>query len=472
MLDQLRPYWDQAVRFAGQAADWAAFQASRMPAYWVQLRDYWDGLAPNTQDALLTAGLLAPALLLGLILIAGFRPFPLVGAMLWRFRLTNVMFVALIAVSVGIGVGLIAQERGLRAGTARAADKFDLVLAAPGSEMTMLLAAVYLQPADVPLLDGKIYEEVASDARVRIAAPIAFGDSVDGAPVVGTTPRFVEYLAGTLAEGRVFADEAEAVVGASVPLAVGDEFEPAHGMGPEADEHAHEEEHFHVVGRMAPTGSPWDRAVMVPIEAVWHVHGLSDGHAEGWDGTVGEPFDAAAFPGTPAIIVRANQLWANYALRDAFTRDDVMAFFPGAVLAQLYSLLGDVRQVMSLLAVVTQVLVAAGVLTGLVILTRLYAQRLALLRALGAPVRFVLAVVWSYAASLIALGALAGLAVGYGATALLSRMVTEKTDILVTATLGWPEVHLVAAFVSLAMLLALLPGLAALPRNVVGALRG
>ena len=57
-------------------------------------------------------------------------------------------------------------------------------------------------------------------------------------------------------------------------------------------------------------------------------------------------------------------------------------FFPGAVLAQLHALLGDVRQVMSLLAIVTQVLVAAGVLTGLVILTRLYAQRLALLRAL------------------------------------------------------------------------------------------
>ncbi len=436
------------------------------------LRDAWDGLSPMVQDAIVAGALLLPALVLGAILVAGFRPGALVGAMLWRFRLTNLMFVALIAISVGIGVGLIAQERGLRAGTARAADKFDLVLAAPGSEMTMLLAAVYLQPSDVPLLSGEVYEEVASDPRVAIAAPIAFGDSVHGAPVVGTTPRFVEHLAGPLSEGRVFADEDEAVVGASVRLAVGEEFEPAHGTGEAADEHAHEEEHFHVVGRMTPTGSPWDRAVLVPVEAVWHVHGLANGHGADWDGTVGEPFDAASFPGTPAIIVRADEMWANYALRSDFTRDDVMAFFPGAVLAQLHSLLGDVRQVMSLLAIVTQGLVAAGVLTGLVILTRLYAQRLALLRALGAPVRFVLAVVWSYAAVLIAAGALAGLAVGYGATAALSRIVTARTDILVTATLGWREVHLVAAFVTLAAVLALLPGLAALPRNVVRALRG
>ena len=441
-------------------------------AQYDRLRLGWESLAPGTQDALFTVGLLLPALLLGLALTAGFRPASLVGAMLWRFRLTNLMFVALIAISVGIGVGLIAQERGLRAGTARAADKFDLVLAAPGSEMTMLLAAVYLQPADVPLLSGEVYAQVAADPRVVVAAPIAFGDSVHGAPVVGTTPRFVDHLGGALAEGRVFADETEAVVGAHVPLAVGDAFEPAHGHGPAADEHAHEGADFHVVGRMAPTGSPWDRAVLVPVEAVWHVHGLASGHGAGWDGAVGEPFDAASFPGTPAIIVRADEMWANYALRSDFTRADVMAFFPGAVLAQLHALLGDVRQVMSLLAIVTQVLVAAGVLTGLVILTRLYAQRLALLRALGAPVRFVLAVVWSYAAVLISVGAVAGLGVGYGATLILSRVLTARTDILVTAALGWREVHLVAAFVTVAVVLALLPGLAASPRSVVRALRG
>ncbi len=80
-----------------------------------------------------------------------------------------------------------------------------------------------------------------------------------------------------------------------------------------------------------------------------------------------------------------------------------MAFFPGAVLAQLHALMGDIRQIMSVMAVLTQVLVTAGVLTGLIALARLFARRLALLRALGAPGRFVFAVVWSYAATLIVL---------------------------------------------------------------------
>ncbi len=436
------------------------------------LLDQWEALPPLAQDGALLAILLVPAIAIGLVTLWGYRPFALVGAMLWRFRVTNLLFVLLIACSVGIGVGLIAQERGLRQGTAHAAEKFDLIVAAPGSEVTMMLAAVYLQPTDAPLLSAAVYEEVANDPRVSIAAPIAFGDSVDGAPVVGTSPQFVGYLSGALAEGRVFAAEREAVVGSRVDLAVGEHFEPAHGVGDAADEHAHEEAEFHIVGRMAPTGSPWDRAVLVPVEAVWEVHGLAPGHGPDWDGTVGPPYESAYFPGTPAILVRAEELWANYALRSEYTREDAMAFFPGAVLAQLHGLLGDVRQVMSLMAIVTEVLVTAGVLTGLVVLTRLYGQRLALLRALGAPGRFVFAVVWSYAAVLIATGALLGLALGIGASAALSQVVSARTDIAIEATLGWPELHLVAAFVSLTIVLAMIPAGAALTREVIADLRG
>ncbi|WP_108658246.1 FtsX-like permease family protein [Acuticoccus kandeliae] len=436
------------------------------------LRLFWDGLTPLQQDAGLTAALLAPALIIGLVVVAGYRPFGLVRAMLWRFRWTNLLFALLVASSVGIGVGLIAQERGLRQGTARAAEKFDLIVAAPGSEVTMLLAAVYLQPADVPLVDGAVYDEIARNPRVSIAAPIAFGDSFDGMPVVGTTPQFATHLGDALAEGRMFASVDEAIVGADAPLAVGASFSPAHGHGDAAEEEAHADAHYTVVGRMAATGSPWDRAILVPIEAVWLVHGLAPGHGPDWAGEVGPPFAPDTFPGTPAILVRADELWANYALRSEFNRGDVMAFFPGAVLAQLHSLLGDVRQAMSILAIITQVLVAAGALTGFLVLTRLYAQRLALLRALGAPARFAFAVVWCYAAALIAAGAVLGLALGYGATALLSRIVTARTEILVTASLGWPEIHLVAGFVSLTIVLAILPALASLSRDVVRDLRG
>lgn len=433
--------------------------------------DIWQDLSPMLQDSLLLFALLAPAVLVGALVTYGYRPFALVRSLLWRYLWTNLVFIGLIAVSVGLGVGLTAQERGLRQGTARAADKFDLIVSAPGSEITMLFAAVYLQPSDVPLLDGATYDKISSNENVGLAAPIAYGDSFMSFPVIGTTPQFVEHLSGALAEGHMFTRVGQAVAGAAVDLALAAKFTPAHGVGAEAEDGAHAGAETVIVGKMAPTGSPWDKAILVPVEAVWEIHGLANGHAPERKDQLGPPFDPAYFPGTPAVMVHADALWANYALKSEFTTDRTMAFFPGAVLSRLHSLMGDVRQIMSLMAVVTQVLVTAGVLTGLVVLTRLFSRRLALLRAIGAPGRFVFAVVWSYAATLIAGGALLGLGAGYLATGIISREISRRTDILVQAGLGWPEFHLIAGFVSLTLLLALVPAFLALNRPVIADLR-
>ena len=190
------------------------------------------------------------------------------------------------------------------------------------------------------------------------------------------------------------------------------------------------------------------------------------------DAGLTERFDAEYFPGTPAVIVRSEALWANYALQSAFTRDrETMAFFPGAVLANLYRVMGDIREAMSLMALVTQVLVAASVLLGLFILTRLFQRQVALLRALGAPARFVFAVIWCYAAALVAAGAALGLAFGFLAAGVLSQIVTARTDIAVSVSLSWTEVHLVVAFLSVTTLLSLFPASLVLRSSIVDSLR-
>lgn len=421
------------------------------------------------QDAAVALALLLPGLLAGGLVLRGFAPWPLVRALLRRHRGAALTFVALIAVSVALGVGLVAQERALREGSARAAAPFDVILGAPGSELTLTLAAVYLQPADVPLLTGALMAEVAADPEVELAAPIAFGDSAGGDPVVGTIAPLLDRLGG-LAEGRAFAAHEEAVVGALSPWGLGDRIEPAHGQGEGAEAHAHGDLGYAVVGRLAPTGSPWDRAVLVPIESVWEVHGLPTGHPPGSE-ALGPPFDAAAMPGVPALLVVPRELWGAYALKTRYTRPDLMAVFPGTVVAQVHGLLREVREAMSLMALLTQGLVAASVLTGLALLVRLFARGLALLRALGAPRRFVLAVVWGFAAALLAAGALLGLALGWLAAAVLSRLVTARTGVLVEAEVGWAEAQLVAAFASLALLLALAPALLASRRPPLRDLR-
>ncbi|MDO5646614.1 FtsX-like permease family protein [Paracoccus sp. (in: a-proteobacteria)] len=434
------------------------------------MTDWWRGLSATSQDALILLAILLPALMLGVLVCRGFSLRVLLRGLLLRYLWTNAAFVVLVALSVGLGVGLIAQERGLRQASARIAEKFDLIIAAPGDEVSMLMATVYLQPTAAPLLDGAVYERVQNAPGVRFITPLAYGDSWGDSPIIGSTADFVAHLSGDLDDGRIFARDGEAVIGARVPLDLGATFEPAHGHGATAEHGAHDGVQITVTGRMAPTGSPWDRAIIVPVETVWLTHGFGDGHAE-QDTHLGPPFAPEFFPGTPAILVVTRDLGAAYGLRAQFSTDQTMAFFPGAVLTRLHGLMGDVRQIMSVMSLGTQVLVAAAVMTGLIVLARLFARRLALLRALGAPGRMVFALVWSYAAVLLGLGTVLGLAVGLVATRAISTVLTARTDLLITPRLGWPELHLTAACFSLALIVALAPAVVALMRPVTDDLR-
>lgn len=85
------------------------------------MAEAWAALPAALQDALVAAGFLLPSLLLGAPAVRGFRPWGLARAMLWRFRAANLVFSLLISAAVALGVGLTAQERALRQGSARAA---------------------------------------------------------------------------------------------------------------------------------------------------------------------------------------------------------------------------------------------------------------------------------------------------------------------------------------------------------------
>ncbi len=75
----------------------------------------------------------------------------------------------------------------------------------------------------------------------------------------------------------MFALEGEAVLGATVNLPLGAEIKPMHGTA-ETGGHTHAGPAYKVTGKLRPTGTPWDRAILVPIQAVWHVHGLGEEH--------------------------------------------------------------------------------------------------------------------------------------------------------------------------------------------------
>ena len=410
-----------------------------------------------------------------------FNPLPIVRADLRRNKLLALVTLMLVAISVATGIAVISQERALRQGSARAADDFDLLVGAPGSPTQLVMTAIYLRPQAIPLLEGDILAKASTTKGIKYAAPIAFGDSFQGYPIVGTTPDFAQ-RGGTLApsEGRVFQRRGEAMIGASVKLAMGATFSPQHGLhrddddGDEGDEHdhAHAAAHYTVVGRLPPRHNIWDTAVLVPVEDVWAVHGLPTGHDSQNAQHIGPPWTAAELPGVPAIAIKPDSVAAAYGLRGQFRTPRSVALFPAEVLNDLYVALGNVRDLMSLLALATQILVIAAVLMALLVGFLARKRQFAVLRAIGASRTYVFCVVWSEVALLIISGAALGLGLGLGASYALSQWLSRETGFAMPVTLGTPEVMLVAGLMLAGGLIATLPAWLAFRRPIAEGLAG
>lgn len=387
----------------------------------------------------------------------------------------------LVAIAVATGVAIGAQEQAVRSGSARAADDFDLLIGAPGSQAQLVLTAVYLQPEALPLIAGSTLNELARDPSVTAVAPIGFGDVVRGYPVVGTTESFASRWGKVKpSEGRLFEREGEAVVGADVKVRLDDEVTPSHGVGGrhgalgevsgEEASHRHEGVTYKVVGRLPRGGSPWDRAILVPIESVWETHALGNGHRVD-DAPLGPPFDAITVPGVPAIVVKPRSVADAYTLRGRYRQGGTMAFFTAEVLVSLYGTMSDVRDLLVIASGLNNVLVFLATILLLLALVGLRKRRYAVLRALGAPRAYLLAAVWLGAALLLAMGCLVGLGLGWLLTWGLSGLVEAQTGLRLVPAIGWPEMSFVLLLVAIGSLLALVPGLASYRTPVSAALR-
>jgi putative ABC transport system permease protein len=413
------------------------------------------------------------------------NPWPMIKADLRQLGWVAGAVAALIAAAVAVDVALLGLERGMRAGATRAADDFDLLIGAPGSPAQLVLSTVYLEPEALPVTGGDLLAELGRDPRVAAVAPLVLGDIAGGYPVVGTTAAFAGRF-GRLAptEGRLFAAIGEAVVGADAALPLGGTVMPSHApryaglplgrVGAEEKNHRHGGPGLAIVGRMARTGTAWDRAVLVPVEAVWQAHGLGTGHAAAE--ALGPPFDAGAIPGVSALVVKPRSAADAYALRARYGqggRGATMALFPAEVLVGLYRRIGSARDLMLavnalngalLLAVITVLLIAVG---------GLRRQRYAALRALGAPPRYILAASWGGAALLAGSGAALGLVLGWLAVAALAGpLLAARTGLaLAGGPVAGDALWALGAALA-ASVLALVPAVLAYRVSVADGLRG
>ncbi|MEN3150248.1 ABC transporter permease [Neorhizobium sp. IRAMC:178] len=443
-----------------------------------------------------------------------------------------VVVVLLVTLATALGVTVTLQERALRLGSARAADKFDLVIGAAGSETQLVLSSIFLQPAPLPLMSGEVLARLSKDPRVTWVAPVGFGDSFAGYPLVGTTRALIGSTVSGFAQGRMFEKEGEAVVGAAVKLPLGAEIKPMHGTAQTGGE-THAGVVYHVTGKLPPTGTPWDRAILVPIQAVWHVHGLGRDHgheeeehhegeahvtqaaaatdehghtpleamreraedhqhegeaaaAAGHDEHGDEDHDhhgaidadapidesfAADAPGLPAVLVKPKTIADAYKLRQEYRNGNTLAVFPGEVLTSLYATLGDARMVLSAVAAGSQGLVAAALV--LVTVTHIGQRRrqIGALRAFGAPRLSVFAIVWLELFLLVAAGIGLGFLAGLAAARLIADAFTARSGIILPVGFTGEDWRMALILLGAAAVLSAVPAILAYRQSPAAALR-
>ena len=310
---------------------------------------------------------------------------------------------------------------------------FDAVLGARGSKLQLVLNAIFHLESSPGNLAYADYEAIRRHPMVKAALPIAVGDNLRGYRLVGTVPELftgVEYAPGKkfmiLPGGRGFsADAKEAVAGsfaaARLGLKVGDRFRPFHGLA--FDPKSEHTDDFVVSGVLAPTNTPVDRVVWIPLRGLQ----MMSGH------------DAKAATDVSAVLVQLRAPAAGFMLDTLYNKQGnrlTFAYPVGAIIAELFGKIAWFDQILTLVAYLVALVAAGSVLASIYNSMSARQRDLAILRALGARRRTIFGAVVAEAMGIGALGAAVGLAVYLGLFMGVAGVIRAQTGVVLDVWAG------------------------------------
>jgi putative ABC transport system permease protein len=298
----------------------------------------------------------------------------------------------------------------------------DVVVGAKGSPMQLILAGVFhmdVPPGNVPLAE---VQALASHPQVAQVIPLSLGDSVAGFRIVGTHIDYPAHYRATLAQGTLWSEPMQAVMGAQVVqstgVQLGQTFTGTHGMGGGGG-HEHADMPYTVVGLLAPCACVLDRLVLTDTASVWEVHeGLAPGEFESLS-----PEDREAIQAEREVtmaLVRYNTPMAAIGFpRFINSTTKMQAAAPALEITRLLSMVGVGTRVLQGMGAVLLLVAALSVFIALWSAVRERRADIAMLRMLGAPPRKVGALLLCEALWLALLARALGLLAAQGLAALV-----------------------------------------------------
>ncbi|MBN2024334.1 MAG: ABC transporter permease [Pirellulales bacterium] len=461
----------------------------------------------------------------------------------WRSIQQRALASALTALGVGLGVALVVAvlvihgviDRSFKRGS----QGYDLIVGPKGSSLQLVLNTVFHLSESIGTIPYSYYEELNEgrfSSAVETAVPVCVGHDYKGSMVVATIPDMFDKLTYLndrryeFAEGRNFdlAEPFEAVAGSvaarKTGLKVGDTFVPKDAQQDVADPDDHAHQSIKIVGILAHTGTPNDRAIFMNVEGFYrfgcHTAGPTlaaklmkpktepaeeksqakderaeaehkpgeeaDKHGEDAPDRHGdEARDHAAHGhvhGVPydqrqvsAVLVCTDMSKPQLAMQlgDLVNADSVaQAVAPSKVISQLFEgIVGNVQLMLLILACLVVIVAGVGILVSIYNSMSDRRHEIAVMRALGAS-RVMVGTIILLESILLSLGGGAlGILLGHGLVGVLGPTIAEQTGVLVSPwSFQYNELILIPGLVVLASIVGYLPAAVAYRTDVAKSL--
>lgn len=316
-------------------------------------------------------------------------------------KLTSLLCVVSIALSVALLLGVERMKNGARNGFTNTISQTDLIVGAKGGPLQLVLYTVFRIGAPTNNIRYSSYTEIKKFPEVDWTIPISLGDAYRGYRVVGTDENLykhyryrgdkkIEILDGQIPRG-IF----DVVLGFEVAQKyhhkTSDSIVLSHGIS-ERSIMEHSNTPFKVVGVLKPTATPIDRSVFITLEGMEALHfGWEDGVPRKGQGISPEKLikeNIHIRQITSFFLKTKNRIQTLKLQReiDSFSKDPLMAVIPGVALHELWRTLSYVENILYLISLCV---LAVGLISVIISLyTSLNERRreIAIFRALGSGI--------------------------------------------------------------------------------------
>ena len=386
-------------------------------------------------------------------------------------RVTVVLTVFAVALSIALFLAVEKVRIGARTSFADTISDTDLIVGARSGGVQLLLYSVFRIGNATNNVTWQSYRDLAARPEVDWIVPISLGDSHKNFRVMGTSAAYFDrykYRGGrslAFAEGERFADLFDAVLGADVArqlgYQIGDPIVVAHGLASFSE---HDDKPFRVSGILQKTGTPVDRTVVVSLEAIEAIH-------VDWQGGARVPgqevsaeqvrlMDLTPKAVTAAMIGVTSKLKVFQLQRaiNEYREEPLLAVLPGVALQELWEIVGVAET--ALVGVSAMVIATALLGMAAMIFSGLNERRreMAILRAVGASPRTIVALLLIEALLMTAVAAALGVVLVYAGLFLSQPYVDAAFGLyLPISGLVDREVGILLAVIAASGIVSLLP---------------